>query len=99
MKFDCQRPIDLAFAPFYALNRWLDRQSEKFSSALRERDRKRRAWRKVFAIIPRKVGYRDCRWFEYIEKRESRDYHFSFLFEMGSYKWSSEYRALDEQPK
>lgn len=44
-------------------------------------------WHSFFAIFPRRVGPRECRWFETIERRRERRGTFS-----GCY-WHTEYRA------
>jgi hypothetical protein len=49
----------------------------------RKEERKARLsdWHRFFCIWPRRVGYRDCRWLEWIERKR------------GEYPWIWEYRA------
>jgi len=48
----------------------------------------REQWHRWFAWFPVKVGERDCRWFEFVERKGA--YYFT-LYESG---WDWEYRAL-----
>lgn len=49
-------------------------------------------WHKVFAIWPRRVGKKDCRWLEYIERKGSLEKSYGFY--SIDYKWVYEYRAI-----
>lgn len=62
--------------------------------ALYDKDLKRRKaamaeWHDYFAWLPVRVGHKDCRWLETVERRGT------FVFEfMGEY-WNLEYRAKE----
>jgi hypothetical protein len=58
-------------------------------------------WNKWFAWYPIKIGHRDCRWLEYIERKAQkryswigRDLYFSAYKTVHSPKW--EYRKIND---
>lgn len=55
----------------------------------------RQQWHKWFALIPRRVGNKECRWLEYIERKGET--YFAMTGGMGGVKvkkWQYEYRVL-----
>lgn len=53
-----------------------------------ERAARGKEWRRVFAWLPVRVGYRDCRWLETVEMREE-----FYEFIDGGGGWDREWRA------
>lgn len=58
-----------------------------------------RDWHLFFAIIPRRVGERDCRWLEWIERKGEtyQDYALPPAPPFKVTKWRWEYRAKGGQ--
>lgn len=62
----------------------------------REKRNARKEWHRWFALLPRRVGSHDCRWFEYIERKG----HTYMGLSAGAplplpvEKWDYEYRVL-----
>ncbi len=55
----------------------------------KERHEAKKQWHRLFAWWPTRVGHRDCRWLEFIQRRGT--YHCGYGY-MGSW-WEWEYRA------
>ena len=64
MKFDCGKTPEEQTA-----ERWAKRDAARA---------KRRQWHPVFAWFPKRVGSRDCRWLEVVERREDYNYWGAF---------------------
>lgn len=52
----------------------------------------RENWHRWFAWRPVRLGANDCRWLEYVERKQT--FHVGY----GGAWWSSEYRAIGEAP-
>jgi hypothetical protein len=71
------------------------RDAIRFEKKLARRDRLSE-WHPFFALIPRRVGSRDCRWLEWIERKGTYNPEDGFYSTRNPW-WSWGYRAKQKE--
>ena len=54
-------------------------------------------WQPHFALWPRRVGHRDCRWLEWIERKGNYRGHSYGIFSNSYVIWYWEYRPMGDK--